>query len=280
MLRRSFTLTNSNEELLRGDLRHREDAKNAPAIIICHGFKGYKDWGFFPLLAESLASAGYVAITFNFSRNGLGADLQNFTELEKFARNTYSHELDDLKCVIDCIANKTLGKGLIDLEKLGLMGHSRGGAIAILHASKDNRIQTLVTWSAIATVDRYSQEEIDKWEKNGYIEIENKRTKQMMRINSDLLLDIRENKESLNILNAASKLEIPALIVHGDMDESVNSNETEQIFEHITAPSKELMIIEGATHTYGISHPMESISEQFTTVLDLTESWFDRYLNI
>jgi len=280
MIRRTFTLTNSSEELIRGDLRHREDVKNAPTIIICHGFKGFKDWGFFPILAESLASAGYVTVTFNFSRNGVGADLQNFNELEKFARNTYSHELEDLKFIVDNIANERLGKGLIDLEKIGLLGHSRGGGIAILHTSKDERIQVLVTWAAISTVERFSQEEIGLWEKNGYIEIENKRTKQIMPIYADLLQDIRANKDKLNIIESASRLEIPTLIIHGDCDESVHPDEARKIYDNLSSPSKELMIIEETNHTFGTNHPMESRSEQFDTVLDLTESWFDRYLNI
>ena len=50
MLRKSFALINNDNEYLRGDLRYREDARNVPTIIICHGFKGFKDWGFFPLL--------------------------------------------------------------------------------------------------------------------------------------------------------------------------------------------------------------------------------------
>ena len=92
MLRKSFTLTNDSNEYIRGDLRYREDSRNVPAVIICHGFNGFKDWGFFPLLGETLANSGYAAITFNFSRNGIGSDPEVFTEPEKFALNTYSHE--------------------------------------------------------------------------------------------------------------------------------------------------------------------------------------------
>ena len=279
MLRRNFSLTNPSNELIRGDLRHREDAKNAPVVIICHGFKGFKDWGFFPILAERLADSGYIALTFNFSRNGVGADSQNFTELEKFTKNTYTHELDDLKFIVDSITSGNLGQRLIDKEKIGLLGHSRGGGIAILHAANDDRIQTLVTWSAISTVERYTVQQIESWEKDGFLEFENKRTKQIMRIDIDLIKDIKKNKKKLNILNAASKIEIPILIIHGENDEAVPKVESQDIYDKLETSSKDLIIIEGGTHTYSISHPMESISNQFETVLDLTENWFDRYLN-
>jgi len=53
MMRKCFTLINSHNEIIRGDLRFRESNKNSPAVLLCHGFKGFKDWGFFPLLAET-----------------------------------------------------------------------------------------------------------------------------------------------------------------------------------------------------------------------------------
>ena len=118
MLRRNFSLSNSHGEFIRGDLRHIENVKNAPAIVICHGFKGFKDWGFFPSLAEDLAETGYVSIVFNFSRNGLGPDPQNFTNLNLFAKNTYTHELEDLACVVNGIQEGNIGKGLIDPDRI------------------------------------------------------------------------------------------------------------------------------------------------------------------
>ena len=44
------------------------------AIRQPHGFKGFKDWGFFPHLADRLARAGLVAVSFNFSGSGVGPD--------------------------------------------------------------------------------------------------------------------------------------------------------------------------------------------------------------
>ncbi len=279
MLRRSITFHNSSNELIRLDLRHREDVRNAPAVILCHGFKGFKDWGFFPHLAETLASAGYITVTFNFSRNGIGADPQNFTELESFARNTYSHELEDLNCIVSEIQNGKLGKGLIDPDSIGLFGHSRGGGIAFIFASEKSEIKTMVTWSAIARVNRFDSQQAALWKKNGFIEIENKRTKQLMRVERDLLDDITKNAERLDILSAASKIAIPTLILHGENDESVPVKEAEQIFENLTGDSKDLVVIEDANHTMGITHPMDVKSLAYETALDLTENWFDRYLN-
>jgi len=278
MMRKNISVTNSVSEIIRAEIYHRPAIKDAPAIIICHGFKGFKNWAFFPFLAESLAQADYIALTFNFSRNGVGPDLQNFTELDKFEENTYSHEVSDLKCVIDAIASGEIGNGLIDTEKIGLIGHSRGGGIGLLHAQNDPRIKSLVTWSAIATVERYTPEQIKLWKNQKHLEFENKRTGQMMRVGLDLLKDIQKNKKQLNIISAAENLETPTLVIHGQADESVPVEEAQTIFDHLASPSKELMIIEGGTHTFGARHPMESMPEELQTVFELTESWFDRFL--
>ena len=279
MMRKSFNLVNSSEEKIQGDIRYREGEKNAPAIIICHGFKGFKDWGFFPVLDERLADDRYVAITFNFSRNGIGADPNNFTELEQFAKNTYSHELDDLKTVVDAIASGEIGKNIIDIAKMGLLGHSRGGGVSLIFAANDERIQCVTTWSAIARVERYNDETIKQWEKEGYIEMENKRTNQMMRLNKEFLEDIKKNGKKLNILKAAEKLEIPALIVHGENDESVPVSEANEIYNSLDGFGNELEIIEGGTHTFGIRHPVEGVTPEFETVVDLTEIFFDKNLS-
>ena len=278
-MRKSFNLINSSEEKIHGDLRYREGAKNEPVIVICHGFKGFKDWGFFPVLAESLAEDGYVTITFNFSRNGIGADPNNFTELEQFARNTYSHELSDLKTVVDAIAAGEVGKNIIDPGKIGLLGHSRGGGVALLHASKDERVQCVATWSTIAKVERYSDDIIKRWEKEGYIEMENKRTNQMMRLNKEFIEDIKKNGKKLNILKAAENLDVPALIVHGDNDESVPMSEADEIYSKLDGYGNELEIIERGTHTFGIRHPVEGVTPEFETVVDLTEIFFDKNLS-
>jgi dienelactone hydrolase len=278
MLRKNISVMNEESEIIRAELYYRNATKDAPVIIICHGFKGFKNWAFFPYLAESLAQDDYVALTFNFSRNGVGADLQNFTELDKFEKNTYSHELNDLNCIIDAVSTGEFGKGLIDIEKIGLIGHSRGGGIALLHSQRDPRVKSLVTWSSIATIERYSPEQIKMWKKQKHLEFENKRTGQLMRVGIELLEDMRQNFKNLNITSAAEQLETPTLIIHGQSDESVPVEEAQTIFDHLGSPSKELIIIEGGTHTFGARHPMESMPEKLQTVFELTESWFDRFL--
>ena len=42
------------------------DQPHQPLIIFCHGYKGYKDWGAWSLMAERFAEEGYGFVKFNF----------------------------------------------------------------------------------------------------------------------------------------------------------------------------------------------------------------------
>ena len=84
--------------IIRGEARLPEKA--AGTVVICHGFKGFAHFSFFPYLAEKLAEAGFRAITFDFSGSGVGEDRETFTNRDAFTHNTYLQELDDLEAVI------------------------------------------------------------------------------------------------------------------------------------------------------------------------------------
>lgn len=280
MIRKSVHITNTSNEDIHIDIRHREDAYGAPAVIIVHGFKGFKDWGFFPDLATRLAMAGYVTVTPNFSRNGIGYDFNTFEKLEDFAQNTHSHELNDLQTVIDHIENGKIAKKLIDTERLALLGHSRGGGTAILKAAElGDKIKCVVTWASLDSFFRYSPEQEKQWNEQGFIEIENSRTKQMMRINKTLWEDLNSNKQQYDILKAAENLENPSLFIHGTNDSSVEPAASERLYEACGAYVKRLELIEETGHTFDMVHPPKKETEAFLAACDFTEHWLDNYLN-
>ncbi len=281
MIRKTFHVPNKSNEPINIDLRHREDAHESPSVIIVHGFKGFKNWGFFPDLAERLTMAGYVTITPNFSRNGIGYDYNTFEDLDKFAENNHSHELDDLQMVIDQIKNEKIGKRIIDVDRLALLGHSRGGGTSILKAAElGDEIKCLVTWASLTSFFRYSDEHIKKWKKDGFIEIENSRTKQMMRMNKSYWDDLNKNKKRFDIMKAVEELENPTLFVHGKADETVSFEDSELLHKNCSAYVKRLELIENTGHTFGIPHPIEKPTEEYLTAVELTEHWLDNYLNV
>src|SRR5688500_3497306 len=155
------------------------------AVIICHGFKGFSRWGFFPHLASAIASAGMRAIQFDFSGSGIGPDRETFTETDAFAENTFTREMEDLR-IVEAEARR---RGWLE-ERYGILGHSSGGGTAILHAASTPRLGALVTLAAIADVRRWSDEETRQWRDRGYTEVRNSRTGQVLRLGTALLDEV------------------------------------------------------------------------------------------
>ena len=281
MVRKVYHIQNKHNEDIALDLRFEEGSRDMPTIIILHGFKGFKDWGFFPDLGRRLTYSGYATVCFNFSRNGIGSNPEIFSEPDKFAENSYSHELDDVRAVVQAIDDGTIGKNIIDRKRMGILGHSRGGAVALLSAREiEDRFLAVTTWAGIANLYRYGDEQIAQWEKRGYIEIENSRTKQIMRINKSFWDDLQANKERFDLLKAVSEMEIPALFIHGAEDTSVPPKESEELFEQCGSFQKKLEIIDNTGHTFGIRHPFDIPTPEYELAVSLTENWFDRHLNV
>ncbi len=261
--------------IIRGDLRAPSGPAPRTAVILCHGFKGFKDWGFFPVLAHAIATRGHAAISFNFSGSGVGADGRDFSALEDFAASTHTRNVDEIRAVLDAVR----GTGLFPHapESVGLFGHSRGGGEAILAAAGDGSLDALVTWSAIAAVERWQEEQIEKWRRGETVYITNSRTGQEMPMKPDFWRDIQQNTQRLDIISAAERLSTPWLIVHGEEDETVSTTDARVLFD-AAGEASELLLIEGAGHTFGAAHPFRKADPTLQTAVDATLDWFDHHL--
>ncbi len=277
---RHFELTGADGGPLRGDVRTAGDGKGRPVVVICHGFKGFKDWGFFPHLATRAARAGMTAVSFNFSGSGVGPDGESFSEPERFARQTFSNDLEDLRIVFDAIDRGQLVPGLAarPAEVYGLFGHSRGGGVAALYAAAYDAVGALVTWSAIANVLRWDDATVAEWRSKGSIDIVNARTGDILPLRTDVLDDIMERGDALDIERAARQMAIPWLIVHGDGDEAVPVSDARRLEAAASGKNTELRIISGGSHTFGARHPWGGDTPELNAAMDATVDWFTRHL--
>jgi dienelactone hydrolase len=257
------------------DVRAGGRSSPRPAVLVLHGFKGFKDWGMFPPFAERLTLAGFTAVTPNLSGSGVD-DGGEFSLPDRFGHNTFSAELTDLGRIIDALIQGELG--VSSPSTLGIVGHSRGGGIAALQAARDPRIQALVTWSAISRVERWPQDQRTAWRAVGHIEIQNARTGQILPLYTDVLDDIEQNTESLDIERAAGRIKIPWLIIHGTEDESVGFSEAEMLKAAGSRKTTRLLPIERGGHTFGATHPWRSATPQLDSVFDATIAWFSAHL--
>jgi uncharacterized protein len=272
-----FEVPSSDGYPLRGKI-HLPDDGPAPGVLLVHGFKGFMDWGFWPLLGEALAEAGLAACRFNLSGSGVGEDGETFSEKERFETNTHSREVEDVLLMADLLARGEIPGAATRAGEIGLLGHSRGGGAAILAAANDPNIASLVTWASIATVQRFSDEQIEALRKQGYFRVENARTGDVFHIGPGALDDIENKAEDLDILSAAASLEIPTLVVHGTVDEAVPFAESLALISAFADST--FLRVDGAGHTFGATHPMpDSIPLSLEMVINASVDHIAESLN-
>lgn len=240
------------------DIYLPETTAVVPVVVFAHGFKGFKDWGCWHLIAEAFVNQGFAFIKFNFSHNGMTAEaLTDFADLEAFGHNTYSKEWADLDAVLDWVTTESPQLN-IDLQQLTLIGHSRGGGLAIAKAAKDNRIKKLVTWASVPSLAWLWASDVFKkqWEKGGVVYQRNARTGQDMPLYYTLCTDYEANTGIFDLENVAPYVQQPWLIVHGVNDNSVLPSAAQHL--HQLQPKAKVYLIAEADHVFGGRHPWDS----------------------
>lgn len=258
IISKSVVLEGKHQKPILVDIKRKNTNSTKPVIIFCHGYKGFKDWGAWNLMASAFANAGFYLIKFNFSHNGGTMEQPiDFPDLDAFGNNNYIIELDDLETVIDWVYSNPEIKNECNLNNITLLGHSRGGGIVIIKAEEDNRIHRVISLAGVSDFEKRTVNNIDveKWKKEGVIYVINGRTKQQMPHYFQFYENFIENKNRLNIKRAASNLKMPFLIIHGNEDSSVSIDEAYAL--HDWNSKSKLEIIDGANHVFGAQHPLE-----------------------
>lgn len=259
-IQKNISLEGANHRLFLLDAYYKSDGNPKPVVIFTHGFKGFKDWGHWHLIAKSFAAAGFVFIKYNFSHNGTTLDAPlDFDDLEAFGQNNYSKELADMDAVLNYLEsdNCQIPKAEYDLNNLTLIGHSRGGGVSIIKA-KDERVKAVIGWASVSRLDygwRGNEMLLENWKKQGVQHIFNGRTKQQMPLYFQLAEDFEANKEQFDTKTVLAELNKPFLIIHGSQDPTVPLTAVKQLQEW--AKNSRLHIIDGADHVFNGRHPFE-----------------------
>lgn len=257
MIKKNNILERPHKKPILWDAFYESNNTHKPLVIFCHGYKGFKDWGAWDLVAEEFLKAGFFFVKFNFSHNGGTMEQPiDFPDLDAFAENNYSKELEDLDDLINfMLSTENPIHTEINRNHITLIGHSRGGGIATLKASKDNRITNLISWAGVSDFGKRTATsgELEQWKKDGVKYVLNGRTKQMMPHNFQFYVDFKTNEKQLNIERATKNIAIPHLIIHATTDPSVKFKEAEDL--HRWNPNSKLFPIPSSDHVFGASHP-------------------------
>ena len=241
------------------DATYMPDGQPKPVIIFTHGFKGFKDWGHFNLLARYFAERGFAFIKFNFAYNGTSVENDtDMHDLEAFGNNNFSLELDDMQALIDLLHDPIgpITQNELDINRIYLIGHSRGGGAVILKAAEDSRVKAVATWAAVSDYDqRWTKEQMHQWKQDGVQWIINSRTGQQMPLYYQMVEDYYQNRHRLDIPVVIKKMQQPLLIVHGGQDETVPVQMAHALRNWKS--DAEMHILQEANHSFGGSHPFE-----------------------
>ena len=194
-----FALRNAEDERL--DHAFVGDATQAPALVVVigHGVTSHWDRPWQTELAAALAHAGVASLLVSFSGNGASEG--------RFEASCPSKETADLGSVLDAL--QAWG-----VQRFAYAGHSMGGAVGVLRASADPRIERLISLAGMFHVRAFME-----------------RTFGHLALGEGLMLDkpgcvwnttLDADARRLGSLTSqAAAIRVPWLLVHGDGDELV-----------------------------------------------------------
>jgi uncharacterized protein len=263
----------SDELFLTLDIQFNSKQKSATPILFCHGFKGFKDWGCNNLISLKFAQSNYFFIKFNFSFNGVILDnLSDISDAEAFGKNNYSRELEDIQLIINSLADSkselALFQDFFDIDKLVILGHSRGGSMALISALEDQRIKKIISWGAVTDLSLYAEmKDPLEWQSEPALVI-NARTGDTYPVYYQFYEDYLSNQPRFEILENIAKLDKPLLIVHGSSDKAVSISNSQELYK--TVGHALFIAVENGGHTFGASHPWaeSTLPQQLDEVIE------------
>jgi len=266
-----FEIEGADGGPLRGDL-YAAALAGPRAALLCHGFRGYKDWGFIPLLASTIAAQGVPVAAFNMSGSGIAGPDGAFTERERFRKNTYAAELDDIHRVARWLRQRLDS----DDPALGLLGHSRGGAMALLYAASHPEVRTVVSLAAPSRIGVWPEAAFEAWRDHRPHIVRDFRTRADLELGPEIYDDIVKCSAAYDLHRAAASLTIPFLVVQGDRDRSVPLEEGRTLASWGPRETTELAIIENAGHSFQAGDKIRRTPPQLLEMIERVSAWVRR----
>lgn len=244
------SFSNPRGDTVAGVIHHPSGQWPGGAALLCHGMESDKDSDKILSLSRELAARGILTLRFDFSYAGESSG--------KFEDLTYTGEVEDLASAFAFMRS-------FSVTKIGILGSSMGGTIALLFAAREKAVTAVATIAAPLHPEKItrsllSPEQVTQWRSEGFISFHGQR------INVSLLEDL----DRLDVAREARQIACPVLIVHGDRDETVPVQEARELHDLLAVP-KRLVVLQGADHRLSDpSHLAQAMNESF--------EWFSRYL--
>ena len=253
----SWTLPGADGHPLHGDTHLPADGGDIRGVLlICHGFKGYKDYGLFPALATAAAARGLVAHRFNFSHSGMTNRIESFERPDLFEADTWGKQVHDLATVHAAARAGTLPGPAAAGLPITWFGHSRGGVTVLLAAAQATAPPARLVAAAAPHVACFLDEAQRRLLRAaGHLDSPSSRTGQVLRIGTAWLDELEADPEACDPLRAIGRLRFPVLLIHGADDQTVPTAAAHALHQ-ASGGRAELRLLPGASHTFNAPNPL------------------------
>ncbi len=227
-------------------------AKPRAYALFAHCFSCSKDIKAAREIARALRAEGFAVMRFDFT--GLGA-----SEGE-FANTNFSSNVDDLVAAADFLRETYEAPSII-------IGHSLGGAAAIVAATRIPEVKGVATIAAPAEADHVAMqiaEHRDEIEEKGMATVS--LAGRPFTIKKQFLDDL----EKQDVLACAATLKKPLLIMHAPFDQTVGVDNATKIFVAAKHP-KSFVSLDSADHL--LSDPADA-----RYAASVLAAWAGRYI--
>jgi alpha-beta hydrolase superfamily lysophospholipase len=231
---------------------HTPESRPRGSILLAHCFTCSKDLHTMTRLARGLADAGYAVLRFDFT--GLG------TSGGDFAETSITNDVRDLVAAATALIERGFGP-------CGLLGHSLGGAAALLAAERLRTVRSIVVLGAPATASHVRRLVA---EHEPTIRAEGRATVTIAGRSFPIGVGFLDDLDAHDRLDHITALERPLLVVHAVDDATVSVTEGERIFAAATQP-KGFVPLLGTDHLLSDRPAAEA-------ALGIVSDWFDRTL--
>lgn len=238
-----------------------KEGEKVAAVVMCHGNGStrHEAGNAYDYTAPELAKAGIASIRFDYIGNGDSTgDYIDYTHY---------------KGVEDAITCKEYLKTLsvIDSDRIGVMGWSQGGRVALLTAAADDSFKSVVTWAGAYGVKPTDKEEYEVALKDGFYEVTYSWRDSLKQSPA-----YYECSMNIDYPAEAAKITAPYLLIQGTNDTSVVPETANTVFAALTSSvNKSIFWVDGSEHTFGVFTPGDTTLETITAE---TVSWFKETL--
>lgn len=247
--------------LLNGDVKVYESNEKLPVLVLAHGFRGAKDWSFWPEVSSRFAAAGFYTVRFDFSRIAAKGEASALDEQAVAAAHTVSQELSDLETVVRYVRDGRLPlASRADAERLAVLGHSRAGGSVIVLGAGQEEVKAVVVWNGGGSPNRPVAANDEA----------------LTLAQQAILDDLAANAERFDVHRSFVALTKPALVVQGDQDNARLLEANRKLRE--AAPAQAFVDVALADHTFNASHPYEGATPQLEQALEATVEFLNRTL--